>query len=465
METALHHAAGDDEQLRQRVVRKVAWRIAPFVGLLFFVNYLDRTNIAFGKLTMSKDLHLTDTQYGLASGLFFIGYLLLEIPSNLALHRFGARRWMARIMLTWGIIASLIAFVPNAGMLNLLRFLLGIAEAGFFPGMILYLTYWFPKRERARATAMFLVAIPASSALGSPLSALLIQHGQGIWGLDGWRFMFLVEGIPSILLAFVTWFFLTDRPAKARWLTTEERDWLTGTLEHEEAATGASYHYPMRKALLSGRTLGLAAVYFGAIYGLYALGFFLPTIIKGFQKQYGVHYSLTQIGLITAIPYFIGAVAMVLWARHADRTNERVWHVAIPLIVGGIAIPITLYLNSPLAAMVAVSICAVGVLCSMPTFWSLPSMFLTGTAAAAGIAMINMMGGSLAGFAAPYITGFLNDHTGSSKTGLWVVGLTMIVSGGIVLLLKATPAGRAEPIEPAVVNPLHPSQLSPAAEL
>jgi MFS family permease len=348
--------------------------------------------------------------------------------------------------------------------LNLLRFLLGIAEAGFFPGMILYLSYWFPKRERAKATALFLVAIPASSALGSPLSALLIQHGHGIFGLTGWRFMFLIEGIPSIILAFVTWFYLTDRPAKAKWLSADERQWLTDTMEREEAETQTQYRFPLRKALVSGRILALAAVYFGAIYGLYALSFFLPTIIKGFQKQYGVHYSLTQIGLITAVPYLIGAVAMVLWARHADRTNERVWHVSIPAIVGGIAIPITLYLSSPFAAMVAVTVCAIGVLCTMPTFWSLPTTVLSGAAAAVGIATINMMGGSLAGFAAPYITGFLTDKTGSSKAGLWVVGITMIVSGIIPLLLRAAPKAAPDQDGAATITPQHlPATEVPAA--
>jgi len=439
VESTLHNSAYDDEAMGQRVVRKVAWRIAPFIALLFFVNYLDRTNIGFAKLTMSKDLKLSDAAYGLSAGLFFIGYLLLEVPSNLALHKFGARRWIARIMLTWGVIASATAFVPNVGTLNLLRLLLGVAEAGFFPGMILYLSLWFPKRQRAKFTAMFLLAIPVASMLGAPVSALLIQHGDGILGLAGWRFMFLVEGVPSILLALVTWFFMTDRPADARWLSVEERQWLTGTMDREDSEKASTFGISVRKTFTNGRVLALATVYFGMIYGQYALGFFLPTIIKGFQQQYHVRYSLTQIGLITAIPYLIGGVAMVLWARHVARTNVSVWHVVIPSVVGGVAIPIALYLSSPFLAMVAVSVCAAGALSAMPAFWSLPTAFLSGASAAVGIAVVNMLGGSLAGFSAPYITGFLNDKTGSSKAGLWAVGIVMVVSGLIPLALKAAP--------------------------
>ena len=439
MESTLHNSASDDEAMGQRAVRKVAWRIAPFIALLFFVNYLDRSNIAFAKLTMSKDLNLSDAAYGLAAGLFFIGYLLLEVPSNLALHKFGARRWIARIMLTWGVIASATAFVPNAGTLNLLRVLLGVAEAGFFPGMILYLSLWFPKRQRAKFTAMFLLAIPVSSMLGAPVSALLIQHGDGILGLAGWRFMFLVEGVPSILLGVVTWFFMTDRPADARWLSVEERQWLTSTMDREDSEKASTFGISVRKTFTNGRVLALAAVYFGMIYGQYALGFFLPTIIKGFQQQYHVRYSLTQIGLITAIPYLIGGVAMVLWARHVARTNVSAWHVVIPTVVGGVAIPIALYLSSPLLAMVAVSVGAAGMLSAMPAFWSMPTAFLSGASAAVGVAVVNMLGGSLAGFSAPYITGFLNDKTGSSKAGLWAVGIVMVVSGLIPLALKAAP--------------------------
>lgn len=425
-------------ELERRTLRKVAMRLLPFLGLLYFINYLDRTNIGFAKLTMSDDLGLTQTAFGLASGIFFIGYLLLEVPSNLALHKFGARRWIARIMITWGIIASALAFVPNEGVLYVLRFLLGVAEAGFFPGIILYLTFWFPRRERAKVVAWFMVAIPVSTVLGAPISTAIMQNWHGLFGLTGWRVMFLMEGIPAIILAFVTWFYLTDRPQDAKWLAEDERTWLAGEMEAEAAGTEQRFHFPLRRALTNGRVIALALVYFGIVYGLYALSFFLPTIISGFQKQFGVTYSLVQVGLITAIPYALGAIAMIIWARHGDRTDERVRHVAIPAIIGGLAIPVALYLQSPALVMVAVSVCAIGVCCALPTFWALPTSFLTGTAAAAGIALVNSIG-NLAGFAAPYITGFLADLTGSQNAGMWAVGAAMVGAGVLTLALRALP--------------------------
>jgi len=422
-----------------RVLGKVAIRIMPFLALLYFVNYLDRVNIGFaGPNGMNRDLALTSTAFGFASGIFFLGYLILEVPSNLALHRFGARRWLARIMITWGILATVLAFVPNATTLIILRFLLGVAEAGFFPGIILYLTYWFPAAQRAKAVALFMTAIPISSAIGSTVSSLLIVHGHGMFGLEGWRFMFLVEGVPSILLAFVTWFYLTDRPEKAKWLTEDERSWLTSELDAERRATEAEFHWPLRKALTHPRILALAFVYFAIAYGLYALGFFLPTIIAGFGAEFGTKLSVVQSGLVTAVPYVIGAVVMVFWARHGDRTRERTWHVAIPMLLGGIAIPIALYLGNPYAAMAAVTVCAVGVCAALPTFWALPSNFLAGAAAAGGIALINSLG-NISGFAAPYVTGWLRDLTGTQRTGLWVVGACMVAGALVAIALGAKP--------------------------
>ncbi|WP_158879561.1 MFS transporter [Amycolatopsis anabasis] len=426
-----------------RVLAKVALRIMPFLALLYFVNYLDRVNIGFAAPNgMNKELGLSATAFGFASGVFFLGYLVLEVPSNLALHRFGARRWMARIMITWGVVATVMAFVPNATTLIILRFLLGVAEAGFFPGIILYLTYWFPASQRAKAVALFMAAVPVSTAIGSTLSSLLIAHGHGVFGLSGWRFMFLVEGVPAILLAVVTWFYLTDRPEKANWLTAAERDWLAAELDAERRATEAEHHWPLRKALTHPRILALAFVYFGIAYGLYALGFFLPTIIKGFAEQFGTSFTTTQSGLINAIPYVIGAVAMVLWARHGDRTGERKWHVALPMLLGGAAIPIALYLGNPFAAMVAVTVCATGVCAALPTFWALPSNFLSGAAAAGGIALINSLG-NISGFAAPYLTGWLRDLTGTQRAGMWAVGGCMIAAACVALALGAKPKASA----------------------
>ncbi|MFD6160439.1 MFS transporter [Nocardia sp. NPDC060256] len=433
------------QDVPRATLRKVTLRLVPFLGLLYFVNYLDRVNIGFaGPSGMKADLGLTETAFGFASGIFFLGYLVLEVPSNLALHKFGARRWIARILASWGVIATAMAFVPNETVLYVLRFALGVAEAGFFPGILLYLTYWFPQKQRAKFVALFMVAVPISTALGSTMSSLIIQYGHGVFGLSGWRFMFLVEGVPALLLAVVTWFFLTDSPATAKWLTSAERQWLSTELAAEQAAVEQGEHWTLRKALTDVRVIGLALVYGGIVYGLYALGFFLPTIINGFQQQYGTHYSVVQRGLINAVPYVIGAFVMVWWSRHGDRTGERPWHVALPALLGGLAIPIALYLGNPIAAMAAVTVCAVGVLAALPTFWALPSAFLTGAAAAGGIALINSIG-NISGFAAPYITGGLKDWTGSQRAGLWVVGFAMIGSAiGALVLWRRTSVGAQE---------------------
>ncbi|GAA4926993.1 sugar phosphate permease [Actinomycetospora succinea] len=417
----------------------------PLLGVLYFVNYLDRVNIGFaGPNGMNKELGLTATMFGLASGIFFIGYLLLEVPSNLALHRFGARRWITRILVSWGIVASIMAFAPNATVLIILRFLLGVAEAGFFPGIILYLTFWFPAEYRARAVGWFMVAVPISTAVGSTVSALIISAGDGLFGLTGWRVMFLFEGIPAILLGIVTFFALTDRPEQARWLTEDERSWLRRRLDAEAAQVEAADHWPLRRALTAPRILALAFVYFGVTYGLYALGFFLPTIVSDFEQQFGTKLSTIDKGMVTSIPYVVAAIGMVVWSRAADRAASRTdggflagergrrWWLALPMILGGVAIPIALYLEDPYSAMAAVTVCAVGTCAALPTFWPLPSQFLTGAAAAGGIALINSLG-NISGFAAPYITGGLADLTGSQRAGLWVVGIVTVVAAVVAL--------------------------------
>lgn len=429
-----------DDELKKRTMRKVALRLAPFLGLLYFINYLDRTNIGFaGPNGMNADLGLTQTTFGLASGLFFIGYLLLEAPSNLALHKFGARRWIARILVTWGIVAALIAFVPGAGTLYVLRLLLGIAEAGFFPGIILYLTFWFPKADRARAVALFMVAIPLSNVIGAPLSALLIQHGHELlFGLAGWRFMFLIEGIPAVVLGIICWYFLTDRPKDAKWLEPAERDWLQAEMDAEDAATAATYHVPVGASLRNGRMWALSFIYFGIVYGLYAISFFLPTIIAGFQERFGVEYTIMEKGLLTAIPFVFAAIAMLLWARHGDATRERVWHVVIPTAVAAIVIPITTMVSSPFLAMVCVSIFASGIMCALACFWPLPTAFLSGAGAAAGVALINSVGNT-SGFFGPYITGFLADKTGTQQAGMWAIAAALALAVVLTLVVGALP--------------------------
>lgn len=431
--------APPDEEMARRVVRKVSRRLIPFMALLYFINYLDRTNIGFAKLTMSKELQLTETMFGLASGIFFAGYLLLEVPSNLALHRFGARRWIARIMITWGIIAAAMAFVPNATWLYVLRALLGIAEAGFFPGMILYLTFWLPRAQRTRMTGFFMLAIPMSSVFGAPLSGLIMQYSHGLFGMSGWRNMFLIEGIPAIILAFVTWFYLTDRPADAKWLEPAERQWLQDTLDAEDRQTSQAHHWPLKKSLTNPRIIGLSFIYFAAVYGLYALSFFLPSMVAGFAQTFNTKFSLLETGMIVAVPYIFASIAMVWWSHHSDKTGERVWHVAAPLILAGVAIPVALFLQSPFLVMVAMTITAIGIYAALPVFWYLPTTFLTGAAAAGGIALINSIGNA-SGFFAPYITGFAKDATGDFKLAMFIVGGVCIAGAILTLVLKAAPA-------------------------
>lgn len=425
--------------LEGSTLRRVTVRLVPLLMALYFVNYLDRTNLGIAKAEVSADLQLSATMFGLASGIFFIGYVLVEVPSNLALVRFGARRWLARIAVSWGIVAVAIAFSPNAHTLLALRFLLGVAEAGLFPGVVFYLSRWFPTAYRARVVAVFMLAIPIASAVGTPLAAWLVQAGHGTFGMAGWRFMMVCVGLPAVLLGVVSWFWLTDKPADAHWLTPQKRDWLVGVLADEERQVSSAYRFPLRRVLTSPRIWALAAVYFGIAYGLYALAFFLPSIIAGVNKTFGVHLSLVQVGLITAVPYTVAALAMFVWSRHADRAREHVWHVAVPLAVGGLAIPVALYLRHPAAVMVPVTIAAVGIFCALPVFWALPTRFLTGAAAAGGIGLINSMG-NLGGFAAPYITGVLQDLTDTDRAGMWAVGLIMLFCAGLVVALRAAPA-------------------------
>ncbi|MBY3987995.1 MFS transporter [Rhodococcus fascians] len=429
-------------EIETRVVKKVARRIIPFLGVAYFVNYLDRTNIGLAKLTMSDELGLTETMFGLASGLFFIGYLLFEVPSNLALHKFGARRWIARIMVSWGIVAAAMAFVPTAGWLYGLRIVLGIAEAGFFPGVLLYMTMWFPRAYRVRLMGLFMLALPVSSALGAPLSSAIIQYWDGLFGLSGWRVMFLFEGLPAIVLGVITWFYLTDRPSQATWLDDDEKNWLTAELESEGSSRSAHVTGSVKRALTDARVWMLGLVYFGITYGLYSLSFFLPSIVAGFKKTFDTDFSLVTTGLIVAVPFAVGALAMVLWSRHSDRTGERTWHVAIPTLIGAVSIPVALYMDSPFTTMIAVTVNAVGVFCALPVFWYLPSAFHTGAGAAAGIAIINSVG-NLSGFGAPYVTGWLLDATGNAKAGLWVVGGVMMVAVGLVLALHRRTVGNS----------------------
>ncbi|GHB13606.1 MFS transporter [Salinicola rhizosphaerae] len=422
-------------------IRKVAWRLVPFVALMFFVNYLDRTAISFAAPNgMNADLALSAAQFGFASGIFFLGYILLEVPSNLALHRFGARKWLARIMVSWGVVALLFTWVDSAGGLYFLRFLLGVAEAGFFPGAILFLSLWVPARYRSRILALFYLAQPLTTVIGAPLAAALIQHDGAFFGLAGWRFMFFGVAIPAIVLGIVAWFYLVDRPADARWLTAEEKAWLTAELEGESREKSGTSHEKkgLKQAFCSGRVWALCLIYFGFIYGLYALAFFLPTIIGGFEAQFGTSFDLMQKGLITAIPYLPAAVVLYFWSRDATRRGVRSWHIALPAFTGAVSVPLALFMDSPAATVAMITITACSIFAALPNFWTLPTRFLDGAAAAAGVALINTIG-NIAGFSSGYLTGALHDLTGSYTLPMFVVGGFMAMAGVLMLLISRQP--------------------------
>jgi ACS family tartrate transporter-like MFS transporter len=415
------------------VVRRLTWRLVPFLFLLYIVAYLDRINVGFAALQMRHQLAFTDAVYGLGAGMFFAGYFFFQVPSNLALQRVGARRWIALLMMTWGVVSASMVLVSGPRSFYLLRFLLGAAEAGFFPGVILYLKNWFPARARARTVALFMTAGPLSGVVGGPLSgALLGVHP--VAGMAGWQWMFLMEAVPAVLLGGIALAYLVDRPEEARWLPPEERDWLMETLRRERvevtAVTGAF------AALRSGRIWMLALVYFGLSTVSYGVSLWLPTLIRSLS---GV--SDFAIGLLSAIPYVAAALAMVAMGLHSDRSGERRWHTALPAFAGALALTGAAYSTSVGPAILAVSVAVLGVNCMLGPFWATPAALLSGTAAAAGIAFINSVG-NLGGFVGPYVIGLVRTSTGQFKGGLLLVGGALAVSGVIALMVRTGEVSR-----------------------
>ncbi|HKR37413.1 MAG TPA: MFS transporter, partial [Steroidobacteraceae bacterium] len=409
--------------LGARALRKAAWRLIPFMGLLYFVAFLDRVNIGFAALTMNADLGLTPHMFGFASGIFFIGYVLFEVPSNIVMERVGARLWIARIMLTWGLLSAGTAFVSSPNQLYVLRFLLGVAEAGFFPGMILYLTYWFPAAWRARILSAFMIALPVSSAIGNPVSSALLSLQA--YGLHGWQWMFLLEGVPAVLCGVAVLVFLRDGPNKAAWLTSEEREWLRGELARERSTLKAQSSLA---ALSEPRVWLLGLVYFGMVTSLYGLGFWLPQIVKGFGNL-----SNLEVGFVSAIPYAVGALTMYLWGRHSDRTGERTWHIALPAFVGAVGLVLSAYVSgTPLLALAALCVTAMGCYAALPVYWTLPTSMLAAGAAAAGIALANSIG-NIGGFLGPTLVGYITEATGSYAAGLFALAAFIAGSGVLVL--------------------------------
>lgn len=430
-------AENDVEQelsLEKRTVKKVSWRLLPLIIVIYFVAYIDRTNVAFAAISMNRDLGFSAYIYGWGAGIFFLGYFLFEVPSNVILHRVGARVWIARIMVTWGIVSGLMVFITGPKSFFLIRFLLGVAEAGFFPGVLLYFTYWFPAMYRARVVAALFLAVPSSNALAAALSGALLQL-DGTFGLAGWRWVFLIESLPAILLAPIVLAVLTDRPAVAKWLAPEERQWLEARLQAERRAIERAGHLSLFQALTDRRVIGLSLVYLTTVTANYGIVFFLPLIVKA----HGLSNVAT--GLVTAIPYAIGTIGMVLWAYSSDRRQERRWHYIIASLVAAAGLVSAGLGIHPYVSLLAISIAAIGIYGSRPAFWPLPSTFLSGTAAAGGIALVNSIG-NLGGFVGPYIVGWIRESTRSYAAGLYFLAASAALSA-IIAFFVVRPSPRA----------------------
>jgi D-galactonate transporter len=423
--------------MESSVINTLTRRLVPFLFLLYIVAYLDRINVGFAALQMQKQLGFDDAVYGLGAGMFFAGYFCFQVPSNLVLERVGARRWIAFLMVAWGIVSASMSLVHTTRGFYTVRFLLGLAEAGFFPGVILYLKHWFPAGARARTVARFMTAGPLSGVIGGPVSGALLGLDR-IAGLAGWQWLFLLEGAPAVLLGTVVWFYLTDHPPEATWLTPQQREWLISELEKESAgAVGQKPHPPDRsnRALVlsvfaSWPVWLLALVYFGLNTVSYGISLWLPTLIRSLS----VSNSFT-IGLISAIPYVVAAVVMVRVGLHSDRTGERRWHVALPAFAGAAALLLAAFSTSITPAIAGISIAVMGVFAMCGPFWAMPSTILSGAAAAAGIAFINSIG-NLGGFFGPYILGSLRHSTGDFKAGLLTIGAGLAMSGAIALRVR-----------------------------
>jgi D-galactonate transporter len=410
--------------------RKIAWRIMPILVIGYIIAYVDRVNVSFAKLQMLGDLKFSESVYGIGAGIFFLGYFAFEIPSNIMLHKVGARVWICRVMVTWGIISALTALVRTPMQFYTARMLLGVAEAGFFPGMILYLTYWFPAHRRAAMVAVLMAGNPVSGIVGGPLSGFVMQHFAGIKGMAGWQWLFVVEAIPAILLGVVIYFFLDNRVVEAEWLSERERAVVLSEIR-EEAVTKT--HVSIRSVFTSPRVWLFGAIFFGMEIGSYAIGFWQPTIIRETGVKDAFH-----IGLLTTLPYSCALICMIFVGRHSDRTRERRWHVIVPNIVAAFGfILCTQAGSSTPIAMFGLVLAVAGVITGLAMFWALPTSFLGGSAAAAGIALVNCTG-NLGGFFSPTIIGFLKTYTGTLNSGLFVVAACMIASS--VLILTLTPA-------------------------
>ena len=421
--------------LLEGAYRKATWRLIPFIFVCYFFNYLDRVNVGFAKLEMLDALQLSETVYGLGAGIFFIGYVTFGVPSNLILHKLGARRWIAVMMMTWGALSACMLFVSTPVEFYVLRFFTGVAEAGFFPGMVLYFTKWFPAHKRGQVMALFMSAIPVSGLIGGPLSGWMLSHfsaGQG--GMDGWQWLFLLQGIPTVLLGVAVLFYLNDSLAQAPWLTAEEKTAMQTALDEDEAQRSSGTHavHSFGAVLRDWHVWMLGFIYFSIQMGVYAINFWLPSIIKSLGFE-----SATTVGWLSAIPYLFAGVFMVLVGRSADRRRERRWHLSAPLLMAlaGLLLAAN-FSDNVILVMVGLSLATMGALTGLPMFWPLPAAFLGSAAAAAGLALINSMG-QIAGFLSPFLVGWIKDATGSTDMALYILSTVLFIGAMLVLVVPA----------------------------
>lgn len=432
VDTRLPHPPASDFQ--SAVISKLSVRLVPFLFLLYAVAFLDRINVSFAALQMQEQLHFSDRVYGLGAGMFFAGYFFFQLPSNLVLERIGARRWMSLLLIVWGVISVLMMFVRTPRGFYVARFLLGSAEAGFFPGVILYLKYWFPASAQARAVAQFMAASPFSSVVGGPISGAIMSLSN-VRGLAGWQWLFLLEGAPAVLLGAITFFYLTDKPEGARWLTAEQRTWLVETQRRESQLYSDKGQANAFAAFTNGAVWLLTVVYFGINASSYGIRLWLPNLIHSLSSV-----STFSIGWISAIPYVVAAVGMVLVGVHSDRSAERRWHVAAPAFAGAVALLAAAYSASLVAALAAITIGVLAAFAMTGPFWAMSNTVLSGAAGAAGIALINSFG-NLGGLFGPYMIGWVRTSSGTFRGGLLVIGASLALSGVVVLLVQRRASG------------------------
>jgi ACS family tartrate transporter-like MFS transporter len=428
----------DSQTIERRTIAKVSWRLLPLIAIAYCVAYIDRSNISVAALTMNKDLGLSAYIYGWGAGIFFFSYFLFEVPSNLIMERVGARLWIARIMITWGIVSAMTAFVTGTSSFLVIRFLLGAAEAGFFPGMILYFTYWFPSQYRGRVISTLFVAQPVANAIASIASAMILDM-DGVLGFKGWQWIFIIEAIPAIILAVVVLKVMTDRPALANWLTAEERTWLQSRIDQEKRVVENANRLTLLRALADPRVLALSMIYLMSVTANYGIVFFMPQIIKG------IGLSNMMTGVMSALPYVIGTIGLIAWGWSSDRSNERRWHLIVASVVGAVGLAFAAWSGASYWALLGMSAATVGIYGSRAAFWPMPSMFLTGTAAAGAIAFINATG-NLGGYFGPFVVGWIKDSTGSFQAGLYFLAACSFACA-VITFFAARASGSKERIK------------------